>query len=325
MHTPYTDQEALHKLESMADGAFICFASFEDRCLQSYNTLKTFQFSKRIILFFEEFLFSTERNKQILNKNGDAEEVMLKNGNPIFSVDVLLGIFSEFSRLNIQHILIDITCFNREILLMFLQIINAKNKDFNKIYFIYNSAKDMNKDFLSTGILDVHSVLGYGGELSPLKRDHLIVILGFEIERANKIIELYEPDRVTMAIGKKSRSINETLHRKNRDTLEIIKKNIAIGRYSTIPLDVVEIAIDDALEAKKDLDRVIKNYPEHNNIIAPLNTKLSTVGAGFCAMKNPSIQICYSQMAMYNCDDYSSPSNDFYIIDMKEHFHKLGL
>ena len=322
MQSSYTEQKALARLKDVADGAFIGFASFEDRCLRSYDILKKCNFPQKSILCFEEFLCNTQENRTKLLADG-GDEVILQSGNPIFSLDVLLGMFTHYSRLNIKNIIIDITCFNREILLMFLQVINKNINLFDNINFIYNSAKDMNKDFLSSGILDVHSVLGYGGIISPLKRDHLIVILGFETERARKIMDIYETDRITIAIGKESRSINKKLHGKNKETLAQIQEDIAMGRLPNAPIEVVEIAIDDAIEAQQDLCKIVEQYPEHNNIIAPLNTKLSTVGAGFCAMKNPRVQICYSQMASYNFLDYSTPSNKFYIFDVKEHLQAL--
>ena len=324
MVAKYTKHTVYKKMQILNNCAFICFASFENRCLQSHSALKQCEFIEKHVLFFEEFQsYSAENKNKLFSDMVSYIEIKLKSCNPIDSMDSLLSIFDNYVKLGVKNVIVDVTCFNREILLMIIRIVNEKKSSFENVYFIYNSAEDMNEKFLSSGILDVHSVLGYGGLISPLKKDHMIIMLGFEIDRAKKIIEIYEPDCVTIVIGKESRSINKKLHIKNKETLGQLQASIDIGKYSNLPIKIIEIAIDDALETQRDLNHIIVNYPDHNNIIAPLNTKLSTVGAAFCAIKDPRVQICYSQMALYNFVDYSIPSDEFYVFNIKEQLAQL--
>ena len=50
-----------------------------------------------------------------------------------------------------------------------------------------------------------------------------------------------------------------------------------------------------------------------NTVIAPMNNKISTVGAALAALKNPNIQISYAQADIYNVVGYSMPNDDYYL------------
>jgi hypothetical protein len=58
----------------------------------------------------------------------------------------------------------------------------------------------------------------------------------------------------------------------------------------------------------------LEAFPRHNIVIAPINTKLSTLGAAFFALKNESVQICYAQALLYNVRGYSRQSDYCYVL-----------
>ena len=51
-----------------------------------------------------------------------------------------------------------------------------------------------------------------------------------------------------------------------------------------------------------------------NTVIAPLNTKISTIGADLAALENENIQLAYAKPNIYNVDGYSIP-NEFIYLD----------
>ena len=54
------------------------------------------------------------------------------------------------------------------------------------------------------------------------------------------------------------------------------------------------------------------NLLDTNIVIAPMNNKISTVGASLAAISNENIQLAYAKASLYNTDGYSSPSDNVY-------------
>ena len=116
-----------------------------------------------------------------------AEVVPLNLSSPIDVADKMiewLAIINSGCKIN--RIFVDITTFTHETLLIFFAILN---KNFNSAQIIcgYNNAKDYSIDnknleakWLSRGIGEVRSILGYSGTLKPSRSNLLIVIVGYE-------------------------------------------------------------------------------------------------------------------------------------------------
>ena len=54
----------------------------------------------------------------------------------------------------------------------------------------------------------------------------------------------------------------------------------------------------------------------HNALIAPMNTKISTVGAALLAMEDDTIQLCYATAHQYNEKGYSTPGQECYYFNV---------
>jgi hypothetical protein len=308
------------QFENLDSYAFFCFASFEERCLSAIRALRQKEFAKTFIFQFEEFKHTSDKNLNNLKiLLPTYEHIELKNSLPMMSVDILVGIIGELKRLEIKNILVDISCFNREVLLILLNLLCSQKEQFTSIKFVYNSAGEMPLD-LSFGLLDVRSIFGFGGLASPLKKDHIIVLLGFEYERARQIIEKYEPALVTITIGGKDQSISLDLHEKNKKALDNFNK---LKNQIICPNNEIEIPINSPRETMLAVQDIIRKNSQYNTILAPLNTKLSTIGAGMAAILSSEVQICYSQMADYNFVNYSKPGDDFYICDISTLFSSV--
>lgn len=320
-----SEKDAFDRFQQDAnDTTFICFSSFEERCKSAANLLGAFPFKRKAILYLEEFFEYSNRNTESLHNSLNGAEIsILKNSSPLLSTDILIEEIDKSTAENTKNILIDITCFNREVLLLLLNVLRSKENFFENINLLYNEASSID-DLLSFGAASVRSVLGYSGLISPLKRDHLVVILGYEIDRAKQIIESYEPDSVTIAVGKSDNSISEALYKKNQRMLEVFRKKFLDDGTIGCPLTVVEIPVNDSCSSFQALSKIADEHSDNNIIVAPLNTKLSTIGAAYLTFKRPEIQICYAQMPGYNFDSYSSPSDKFYLLDLKEELAGLS-
>ena len=82
-----------------------------------------------------------------------------------------------------NQIIFDISTFTREMLLIILKVLDYF--EFLKhTSFVYTPSKSMNKNWLSKGVLNTRSVLGYAGDFDLNNETHLVVLSGFEIERS---------------------------------------------------------------------------------------------------------------------------------------------
>lgn len=65
---------------------------------------------------------------------------------------------------------------------------------------------------------------------------------------------------------------------------------------------------------------IVNKHDGNNNILVPLNTKLSTIAAAIVAVRYPHIQIAYAVTQTYNTDNYSKSGTQVTIVNMKELF-----
>jgi hypothetical protein len=169
----------------------------------------------------------------------------------------------------------------------------------------------MSDEWLSSGLKELRPVLGYAGEFSPSIASHLIILMGFEVERAKEIINNTEPNYLSIGIGGQSDSITSYFHDKNKEYLQ------ELCQFYGFEYSPFHFSLTDPMVAMDDIKKYLKDFNKYNNIIAPLNNKISTIGAGLLAINDQSIQLCYSQMNIYNFTNYSSSSDKCYVFKVK--------
>jgi hypothetical protein len=125
--------------------------------------------------------------------------------------------------------------------------------------------------------------------------------MGFEVARARSIIETYEPKDIIIGMGEKSESITEALYERNRALFEEITSEFR----DSLQLKF-EFSARDPISVLKKLEQIIKLDRESNVVIAPLQTKLSTIGVGLYGLKHQEAQRCYAPVEEYNETAYSA-------------------
>ena len=211
---------------------------------------------------------------------------------------------------SLDDVVIDISTFRREELLMLLAILNQTlNGSRTSCKLVYVAAKDMTPP-LSGPVTKVRSIIGYAGQTKPTSPTLMVVMMGFETQRAASIIEAYEPAHVLLGMPGQQQSINDQLYEKNHKFFRELQSRSAnqIGTFEFSARDPISVA--DTLEEE------ISNTSEWNVVVAPLNTKPSTLGAGIYALRNPEVQICYAQVQGYNEQSYSVAADEAFEISL---------
>ena len=92
----------------------------------------------------------------------------------------------------------------------------------------------------------------------------------------------------------------------------------AIGATPEVHTADFEFACNDPQDAKEAILGCIQATGDCNHVIAPMNTKISTIASALLALADDEIQLCYAQAALYNYENYSIPGDTCYILDFQE-------
>jgi hypothetical protein len=213
--------------------------------------------------------------------------------------------------------LIDITTLTHETVVMFVSLIKAEKLS-EKVILGYAGAKayfvsdDKDDWWLSRGVKDIRSILGFPGLVRPSKKSHLIILVGFETERAKELIIQYEPISISLGIGIEPYS--QEFYEKNRWFKEQLQMFIVGSSVKTI--SEFQFSCSDFGSAKSAVLLEASKFSDLNVTIAPMNTKVSTVAVACAAMENEALKLCYVEPLEYNKEYYSSPGDSLTIIEI---------
>lgn len=215
-------------------------------------------------------------------------------------------------------VVIDISTFTREnLLILFYFIKSGLNRD--NVYLIYSeveeyafSLKEVEDKWLSKGVKEVRSVLGYPGIIFPSRSLHLVILSGFELDRAKYLIEAYEPAFISIGTPDTNSHFNGSHYAVNQFFhKELLLFVTGLRRHNS---NVFEFGFScsDPISTEHSILSHLEKFKGYNTILCPLNTKISTIGCALAALKNESIQLCYIEPLEYNFEGYSK-TNGFYI------------
>jgi hypothetical protein len=222
------------------------------------------------------------------------------------------------------ELLIDITSLSHELLVLVLGMLNQLG-GLNRTTLLYVGAAAYSTNtepgemWLSRGVKDVRSVLGFPGNMLPSRRLHLTILTGFEVERAAEVILRYEPSSLSIGLGAKGQSVSEAHHNKNQEFFDRIAAFASSQDYGTDDVARFSFSCISPTETRDQLIEHISSlegFKQRNLVVCPLNTKLSTVGVVLAAIEYPDIQICYAEPEQYNTEGYSSPGTDVTIVKL---------
>ncbi len=305
-----SNSSLIDSIYSPIDFVITC-ASFEDRCLSVSFALPEHRIESVAIFFIEEFTDYSYKNRSKLSAHfrGKGREIPLSYNNPRSAADSIFETITSEGAKN-KNILVDISTFTRESLLILIKALYDNKQHYKNCQLVYTCATHTSEN-LSYDLVEIRTVMGFLGEMKPTKPLHLVILAGFEYERARQVIDAYEPDYISIGYGSDTESISSDLHK-----LNIKFKEKLISIYTSDVVSQFPHSLIDPYRTALQLAEIVNERSECNTVIVPLNTKISTVGAGLLAIKQPEIQICYTQMAKYNVENYSQASNEFYVFNL---------
>ena len=295
---------------------FICSSSFEERCMVIPDLVANDISTKSNIIFYNtnetsEIIKKAKSIKGILN-SGDTELIPLNTSEQIQNVIAINECLDRYLNKGLKTILLETSTFTHETLLVLFRLLYYKRDKFESLYISYLGAEEYSineqttNKWLSSGISDIRTVIGYPGVISPARENHLVVLFGFESNRTRSLIEELEFDKISLGFGSEDKSIASKHYQIN---FERHKKLMDYFRNAY----KFELSLIDPIETKKNILKHLDNFPGSNHVIAPMNNKISTVGAALAAIQNSKIQLIYAKAVEYNTEGYSKPGNKGYL------------
>lgn len=311
------DSATLKSLITEPFDVFICSSSFEERSKSAAEVIEPDLFSQALVCINQNNVYLAKKNAEFLiNRFGKkTQEVLFNSTNPLTFADNVATHLKQTKKEHSQRYLVDITTFTRECLLILLGLLRLILKQTDILYFIYNLASNYSLEdsienkWLAKGISDIRSVLSYSGDWRPSRKIHLIILVGIEYERATKLIGAFEPASVTLGFCEDAETIKLTDLGLNKLFYERLKNS-----YLNVNNSFLFPCLDPMQTKNMILEQTKSNY---NVVVASLNNKVSTLGAGLAAIENKSIQLCYAQANQYNFDNYSLPSDRFCLFELQ--------
>lgn len=313
----------LRNLNSSIEDRFdvlICCSSFEERCLSIPNKLKRKKFKKVIIIENKNGSTLIKKHSGILEElfSNKSQLVSVDFDSPIEVADNISKELNQIGRTGKVNVLIDITTFTHETLMICIQLLRL-NKKVDHVTCAYANAEqycsncEIRKKWLSQGCTDVRSVLGYSGMLLPSQKDHLIVIVGYEYTRAFDVISSLEPNSISLVYGSSDNALTE----KDKDANTIYHKLVQDMTFEYSNVESIDIPCDSPDDINEILQEIYERHAGKNIIVVPMNSKMSTLGVALSLFENYDVQACYAPAVIYNESNYSIPGDYCYIYNLK--------
>lgn len=308
---------------------FVAFCGFEKRCLSVVQNISSETIEKGIVFINNEVFSESRENLQAFNDFLGNKAIIKEIDifNPLEVADSFIDeIVNECKQSEAPRLLVDITSFTHEALLIFLAICNQFLNG-AQIDYAYSNASiyasennDCEERWLSRGIKEVRSILGYAGDIKPLNKTVMIMMVGYECERACQVIDSVSPEELIITYNDANGSTDQTNGNASLIHANLLKDLAAY--YQNV--EKYMIPSNDPFETAKELETVISTIePDVNIIIAPMNNKLATFGAGLVALKRPEIQLCYAPAIYYNTSSYSIRGDSCYLFSLNEKLENI--
>ena len=298
---------------------FISSIGWEERCPIAWNQIKEnkIEVERKIIFFYNEvldkkdpFKGTNSREKNItefssmfdLNENDSKLFVqMLDESTGLKKFQDLLE--NKYPDISEMSIVFDFSVMVKPYFFILLKLLSI-HKKVKKIFLLYTEpktyvVKKINFEKLDDAYFTKGSntppkdMLSFSGSLDSLKADALVILLGFEGQRAKEITNEINPDVIIPINGFPS-------YRPEFKDISILL-NDEILKETEISKNLQYAPSNNPFETKNELVSIYQNKKRKYNIsIAPLGPKPMALGCCLFVLENPECRVVYPYPQEYN-------------------------
>lgn len=295
---------------------FICSSGFEERSTRLALSLNTNKISDSVIFHLNDTYKASNVNlNKIQEKIPEIKVIEYPKNSSLETFDIFYDTLKRINtdKSNISlNVVIDITTFSREVLLILIKVISLRSFSNFKTTIVYTPNESYSNEdgnfWMTKGVREIRSIIGFSGLHSPSKKLMLLILNGFEEERTEHIIECFEPDKIVFGRPNKKGSINQSLNAISCSKYDSIKI-----RHQNLITEEFEFSCVDIKTTINELNRIITENKDFNIVISPLNNKISTIGVAITAINNEEVQVCYASANQYNID-VEAVASDYFLV-----------
>ncbi len=299
------------------DDIFICAGSPEIRCLGAVKKLdKDYRAENIFILKYSHYNEKRENHlkemRAILKerKVGRIDEFLIDEESPLLILnDVVQKIEKYIVKSTHPGITIDISTLIKWHLLILLKALDVKGL-LNKCRFLYTEPKDYLTDLfqpLSFGLKQIFPIPLFSGNYDFSKDSLLIIMLGYEGDRAMALLENIDPAECLLLVPKPAYhpEWEGRTEKMNKEIINIVGESNIRYIDSRNPM-LVSQQLNNILTDK---------YSSYNCIISPMGTKPQTVGLYLFSSKyKDDISLIYTSPLRHNDPFYSEGIGETWIM-----------
>jgi len=297
-----TEIKSLTRLnEHRPDDLFICCASFEERCLSSAAKMGTDFLTKFAVIFVvEEPIYKKQVEHNMFRLQTELRKkategifvISCQRENPMEGISQMEDVLRQ-CKLKVDggpFITVDISGFTKIYLLELLHYL-AIDKDLGLPRLLHTTQRYLPTK-LTQGIQQITTMPNFYGSPSLEKEMALVLLLGFEQERALAVWKQLNPAR-TIAL------ITNPPRHGNLDYLKYARQNNA-DLLSKPSVEVRDIPADNPYAVKNVLEAIHEETKDaFNMVIGPFGTKPQVVGVFLFCQEHRKAQVVYSFPATY--------------------------
>lgn len=271
------------------DDVFICCGSPEERCKGTMRKISP-NYKANIVFLLRYTNHESQKREQNvkemknrLEKVGKIIEIVVDEEKPIPIInDIIQKIERDATEPGKHRITIDISTIIKWHLLILLKALDLKNIC-EEIRFLYTEPEDYVTDLfqpLSFGIRKIFPIPTYSGNYDFSKDSLLILLLGYEGDRALALLEEMDPTECLLLIA------NPAYHKEWEGRAE----EMNVGIINIVGRSKIEYTDSrNPVMVSQQLHKILSNpkYSKYNHIISPLGTKPQTLGLYLYLTTNP--------------------------------------
>lgn len=207
-------------------------------------------------------------------------------------------------QLSSDDVVIDATCFPRELLGMLLFALSVRRSQMRRVRVLYVSAKKYitqredladSERWLSRGTKTIRSILGYPGDFASDRKRHVVALAGHEQDRLLEIINFLEPTRLSISNEQERSSTVIGADLESEKVKGKLRELIGHPEYGE-----VRFYANSILDTFDSLTDLLSTNTTDNVALVAMNTKLSFIGAALCALHLRHVRLVYSVPIEYN-------------------------
>lgn len=269
----------------------ILVLGWEERFLLGLQKdLELYDITKIILLNFHVYESNTEDNKLKINKickekSIELNEVKLNYQDSIKSWKILSDCLAKISSDN--QILLDITTTPRETIWSTIYHLRGSKKNLD---FIYHKPEKYHKDWLTKEPAKPRLLLKHSGIHKLNYPTALLVITGFEYERAKQLIYFFEPKLTLIGVQQGDQFNNLT---RNEELRKSLKEFSNINEF-----EIDAYSSDFGFKILK--DKISNIGEKYNVVLASLGPKLTSISTYNIILQNPEIALAYVPTKEFN-------------------------